>query len=90
MNVAEAVAGALAQSGITDLFGLLGDGNLELVTAAVRQHGMRFHAARHERPCGRRQVRRTLATDRYPSTPFMERLLRSTRRTTARVAAVSP
>ncbi len=47
MNVAEAVAQALAALGVRQVFGLLGSGNF-VVTNALAEYGARFMAARHE------------------------------------------
>jgi thiamine pyrophosphate-dependent acetolactate synthase large subunit-like protein len=47
MLVAEAVGRALAAEGVDVCFGVLGSGNL-VVTNALREAGVPFHAARHE------------------------------------------
>ncbi len=46
-SVADAVGEALATTGVTDAFGVLGSGNL-VVTNALCSGGARFHHARHE------------------------------------------
>ena len=43
-----ALAASLAAEGVEVLFGVLGDGNMELVVDLVEDHGVRFVAARHE------------------------------------------
>ncbi|HLH64533.1 MAG TPA: thiamine pyrophosphate-binding protein [Solirubrobacteraceae bacterium] len=48
-TVADAVGEALAATGVSDAFGVLGSGNL-VVTNALCSRGSRFHHARHE--CG--------------------------------------
>jgi thiamine pyrophosphate-dependent acetolactate synthase large subunit-like protein len=48
-SVADLVGTSLAALGVTDLFGVLGSGNL-IVANALCDGGARFHAARHE--CG--------------------------------------
>ncbi len=49
VNVAEAVAGTLAELGVAHAFGVVGSGNFH-VTNALRRAGVPFVAARHE--CG--------------------------------------
>jgi thiamine pyrophosphate-dependent acetolactate synthase large subunit-like protein len=46
-SVADVVGATIAGLGVTDVFGVLGSGNL-VVTNAVCDGGARFHAARHE------------------------------------------
>lgn len=48
MNVIQAIAEVLGQDGTSDLFGVLGAGNLAFVGHAVDELGMRYHALRHE------------------------------------------
>ncbi|TDD61035.1 thiamine pyrophosphate-binding protein [Actinomadura darangshiensis] len=48
MRVAEAVAGALAEHGVSCLFGVLGDGNLPILDVLVREHGADYVAAARE------------------------------------------
>jgi acetolactate synthase I/II/III large subunit len=48
VRLREAVAAALAEEGVEVVFGVLGDGNLELIADLVERHGARFVAARHE------------------------------------------
>lgn len=48
MKVWEAVAAALVAEGVTELFGVMGDGNLKLVPHLRHAHGVRMLAARHE------------------------------------------
>ena len=43
-----ALAASLAAEDVTVVFGLLGDGNMELVVDLVEDHGVRFVASRHE------------------------------------------
>jgi thiamine pyrophosphate-dependent acetolactate synthase large subunit-like protein len=47
LSVADIVGQTVAALGVTDVFGLLGSGNLVMTNAACRG-GARFHAARHE------------------------------------------
>src|SRR4051812_28609058 len=44
----EAVAKALVDQGVDTVFGLIGDANLFMVDALVRQHDVRYVAATHE------------------------------------------
>jgi thiamine pyrophosphate-dependent acetolactate synthase large subunit-like protein len=46
-SVADVVGHTIAGMGVTDVFGVLGSGNL-VVTNALCEDGARFHAARHE------------------------------------------
>jgi thiamine pyrophosphate-dependent acetolactate synthase large subunit-like protein len=46
-SVADVVGQTIAATGVTDLFGVIGSGNL-VVTNALCAGGARFHAARHE------------------------------------------
>ena len=46
-SVADVVGATIAAQGVRDAFGVLGSGNL-VVTNALRDGGVRFHAARHE------------------------------------------
>ncbi len=48
MKAWEAVAAALVDEGVTELFGVMGDGNLKLVPHLREAHGVRMLAARHE------------------------------------------
>lgn len=48
MRVFEAIAQCLADRKVTPLFGLIGDANLYMVDAFVRNHGGRYVAAAHE------------------------------------------
>lgn len=48
MKVYAALAAQLAHLGVTDVFGLMGDGNLKLIPTLVHEHGITVHAARHE------------------------------------------
>lgn len=48
MKVHEAIARTLADVGVTQLFGLIGDGNLYMVDSYVRQGGGRYIGAAHE------------------------------------------
>ncbi len=48
MRGREAIAAVLAAQGIDTMFGLLGDGNLFIVEAMMKNHGLRFTAATHE------------------------------------------
>ncbi|GAA1164785.1 thiamine pyrophosphate-binding protein [Ornithinimicrobium humiphilum] len=43
-----ALARQLAHLGVTDVFGLMGDGNLKLIPTLVHDHAVRVHSARHE------------------------------------------
>jgi thiamine pyrophosphate-dependent acetolactate synthase large subunit-like protein len=45
---AAAIAAALAAEGTEVIFGVLGDGNLQVVAHLVERHGVRYVAARHE------------------------------------------
>ena len=47
MIVARAIGLALANAGVTQVFGVVGSGNFH-VTNALREGGARFVAARHE------------------------------------------
>ncbi len=49
VSVAEVVGQTIAAQGVTDVFGVLGSGNL-IVTNALCEGGARFHHARHEGP----------------------------------------
>jgi acetolactate synthase I/II/III large subunit len=42
------VAGELAQAGVRTLFGVMGDGNVDLIAACVELHGITYLSARHE------------------------------------------
>ena len=48
MKAFEALAAQLAHLGVTDVFGLMGDGNLKLIPTLVHEYGIAVHAARHE------------------------------------------
>jgi thiamine pyrophosphate-dependent acetolactate synthase large subunit-like protein len=48
MNLAQAMARALADVGITDVFALMGNGNLRMIHHLVTDHGIVVHHARHE------------------------------------------
>lgn len=48
MRLRQALAAMLKQHGVDTLFGLMGDGNMQFVTDAVADQGMRFVNARHE------------------------------------------
>lgn len=48
MKAYEALASQLARLGVTDVFGLMGDGNLKLIPTLTTVHGITVHAARHE------------------------------------------
>jgi acetolactate synthase I/II/III large subunit len=48
MNFVEAVAGAIACEGVTDVFGLMGSGNMRVLHHLRHDHGVAVHAARHE------------------------------------------
>lgn len=48
MDVAAAIAHALARAGVRRTFGLLGSGNLRIVHSLVNEHRIPFHNARHE------------------------------------------
>ncbi|MBD3916758.1 thiamine pyrophosphate-binding protein [Nocardioides hwasunensis] len=48
MKAFEALAAQLAHLGVTDVFGLMGDGNLKLIPTLVHEHGITVHAVRHE------------------------------------------
>lgn len=48
MKAYEAVARQLAHLGVTDIFGLMGDGNLKLIPTLTHEHGVRVHGSRHE------------------------------------------
>lgn len=48
MKVYEAVARSLVDHGVTDVFGLMGDGNLKLIPHLTSAHGVRMYGARHE------------------------------------------
>jgi len=48
MKAYEALAAQLVQLGTTDVFGLMGDGNLKLIPTLTDTHGVRVHSARHE------------------------------------------
>lgn len=42
------VAASLAAAGVTHVFGLLGDGNLGIVSRATSEHGIQYTASRHD------------------------------------------
>jgi thiamine pyrophosphate-dependent acetolactate synthase large subunit-like protein len=44
----EVIADALVEAGVEDLFGVMGEGNLELITTLQSERGVRYHAMRHE------------------------------------------
>lgn len=48
MKVYAALAAQLAHLGATEVFGLMGDGNLKLIPTLTHEHGVTVHAARHE------------------------------------------
>lgn len=48
MKTYEALAQQLAHLGVTDVFGLMGDGNLKLIPTLASVHGITVRAARHE------------------------------------------
>lgn len=48
MKAWEAVAAALVAEGVTEVFGVMGDGNLKLIPHITSTHGVRMVAARHE------------------------------------------
>jgi acetolactate synthase I/II/III large subunit len=48
MNFAEAIARTLAEEGTCEVFGLMGSGNMRVLHHLEHDHGVAFHAARHE------------------------------------------
>lgn len=48
MKAYAALAAQLSHLGVTDVFGLMGDGNLKLIPTLTHEHGITVHAARHE------------------------------------------
>ena len=48
MKAFEAVARQLSHLGVSDVFGLMGDGNLKLIPTLTHEHGVHVHSARHE------------------------------------------
>jgi acetolactate synthase-1/2/3 large subunit len=48
MLVYQAVAHTLKNSGIDTVFGLMGDGNMRIVTSLAQDCGIQYYAARHE------------------------------------------
>lgn len=48
MKAIEAIANVIAEEGITQAFGLMGDGNMHLITSLSDGLGVPFHSARHE------------------------------------------
>ncbi len=48
MFVYEAVAATLKDSGVDTVFGLMGDGNMRIVTAMAAQYGIKYYSAKHE------------------------------------------
>ena len=48
MNLAQAMARALSDAGVSDVFVLMGNGNLRMVHHLVTDHGVAVHHARHE------------------------------------------
>lgn len=48
MQTRDQIARVLADHGVTNVFGLVGDANLFLVDTMVRDHAIAFHAATHE------------------------------------------
>ena len=42
------VADALVAEGVNTVFGLMGNGNLELIANLIDAHGVRYFSARHE------------------------------------------
>lgn len=50
MKLYEAIARSLADLEVSRLYGLIGDANLFMVDAYIRNHGGAYTAAVHERP----------------------------------------
>jgi thiamine pyrophosphate-dependent acetolactate synthase large subunit-like protein len=48
MSFAQAIAAGLAAEGTTDAFGIMGSGNMRVLHHLAHDHGVAFHAARHE------------------------------------------
>nr|MBA2288133.1 thiamine pyrophosphate-binding protein [Ktedonobacteraceae bacterium] len=48
MFVYEAVAVTLKDSGVDTVFGLMGDGNMRIVTSMAAQYGIKYYSAKHE------------------------------------------
>src|SRR5258708_499118 len=48
MRVYKVVAATLKDSGVDAVFGLMGDGNMRIVTSLAQDYGIRYYAARHE------------------------------------------
>ncbi len=48
MRVYKVVATTLKDSGVDTVFGLMGDGNMRIVTSMAQDYGIRYYAARHE------------------------------------------
>jgi thiamine pyrophosphate-dependent acetolactate synthase large subunit-like protein len=48
VNLAQAMARALSDAGVRDVFALMGNGNLRMVHHLVTDHGIAVHHARHE------------------------------------------
>ena len=48
MKVFESIANALSESGVTDVFGLMGDGNMKLLSYWSNELGLAYYGSRHE------------------------------------------
>ncbi len=48
MFVYEAVAATLKNSGVDAVFGLMGDGNMRIITTMAQQYGVKYYSAKHE------------------------------------------
>ncbi len=48
MLVYEVVAATLKSLGVDTVFGLMGDGNMRIITSMGQQHGIKYYSAKHE------------------------------------------
>lgn len=48
MRTVEVVANIVVEEGVTEAFGLMGDGNLKLITYLTDELEIPFHSSRHE------------------------------------------
>jgi acetolactate synthase I/II/III large subunit len=48
MRAVEAIANVIVEEGVTEAFGLMGDGNMLLITSLSDDLGIPFHSSRHE------------------------------------------
>ena len=48
MKVFEAIANALNEASVSEIFGLMGDGNLKFLSYWTSEMGLEYHGTRHE------------------------------------------